>query len=732
MIVSLFLRNFRRFEEVNVTFSPGMNGLFGENYAGKTTLVLAIAVAIGGPSYLRGYHLARDGQDQFEIQAVLELGDQQYRILRTKSGAKLWRVGKEDKLIASGQTQVNIELGKLLGMPVERWLELRFVRQKQASQMFEAGATKLNLLVEELTGVNTISYVIKQLSETHKTESAALEALQQQVGGQDMNELTDERAQLKHRREKVEQAAADFDAAHARANEQLQAVGLKILGIETKIAGQRDLLRDARDLTRDITSLGRQLADLQPPARRTAQIEEELVQVNADLKVFSEWLSNVAAAERELATANRKKNLYREAKETIDEGPLGKTVGGLLGEREAAGEKAAETRTAARRLEEQLVELDSQLADGVCSSCQRPFDDDAEHREALGERKKTLHAEFTAAANARDAAASELSRLTADLKFAEQQLSSAIASNREAETHNAGRQVAVTAYDEALAALQEIESMHEAGKLDAEQKVEACEARVKALTKERSFVEYYDQGKQKLEDDLAKAKRQLEQLQAKHTLMEESDLIEHEESLRTLTEERVGVVAEVRSAKQGAEQARSQAKDLARDVDRAQKRIEALEAAQDDLEVRAARLANIDGLRKYLRDNRSRYLQSAWELILGRASAFASATTDGYISEIRRTEAGAFEFIELDRVAEVNEASGAQQALLGLGIQVALAETLPTTLDLFLADEPTADMDADHSAATLLNLSAVAKQAIVISHHRMDESLCSEVMELVR
>ena len=39
-------------------------------------------------------------------------------------------------------------------------------------------------------------------------------------------------------------------------------------------------------------------------------------------------------------------------------------------------------------------------------------------------------------------------------------------------------------------------------------------------------------------------------------------------------------------------------------------------------------------------------------------------------------------------------------------------------------------MDADHSSAALLGLSSVSSQALVISHHRMDESICSEVMEL--
>lgn len=732
MLISLFLRNFRRFEEVNVTFSPGMNGLFGDNYTGKSTLVLAIAVAIGGPGFLRGYHLARRGQEQFEIQAVLELGGQQYRVLRTKSGAKLWRIGKEDKLIATAQGQVNIELGKLLGMPVDRWLELRFVRQKQAAQMFEAGATKLNLLVEELTGVNTISNVIKQLTETQKMEAVALHALQERVGGQDLDDLAGELAELKYRREQIERAVTTFDGAHAKANEQLQAVGVKILGIETKIAGQRDLLRDARDIARDIARLERELGDLQPPARKLEVVHAEAASLGLEHTELSNWLTGLAAANKALAAANRKKNVFGDAKVLVDEVEPAKAVATLRGELDKVRADFADARSTVNNLEQQIIELDEQYEEGMCPTCSRPFEDDAEHREALKARKAELSEVAHSARKTRDAARQQLEQLESGMQEAERSLSRAISHNRGVETHNAGRQTEVDAYEAALAEVRALEQAHSESEAEIEERVKQLGQRDRQLMQEEAAIKAYGTARSKLDTQLTSAKRQQEALHAKHTLMEESDLVEHEEKLRDLTEQRVGVIAEVRQAKQSAEMARGQEKDLARDVDRAQKRIEALTAAQEDLEQRGARLANIEGLRKYLRDNRSRYLQAAWELILGRASAFASATTDGFISEIRRTEDGTFEFIEQDQVAQVNEASGAQQAVLGLGIQVALAETLPTTLDLFLADEPTADMDADHSSSTLLNLSAVSKQAIVISHHRMDESLCSEVMELVR
>ena len=177
MLISLHLKNFRRHESLNLSFAEGLNGLFGKNYAGKSAVLLAIGVALGGPGWARGYRLVRRGTDNFEVQLVFVADGVTYRVVRTKSGAKLFRVGQDDKLIASAQGQVNIELGKILGMPVDRWLELRFVRQKQAAQLFEAGSAKLNLLVEELTGVDTVSRVIEWLGRKGKTTADQLEAL---------------------------------------------------------------------------------------------------------------------------------------------------------------------------------------------------------------------------------------------------------------------------------------------------------------------------------------------------------------------------------------------------------------------------------------------------------------------------------------------------------------------------------------------------------------------------
>jgi DNA replication and repair protein RecF len=53
---SLYLRNFRNYEEATVAFSPGLNVIYGENAQGKTNLLEAIHLLITGRSF-RTHHM---------------------------------------------------------------------------------------------------------------------------------------------------------------------------------------------------------------------------------------------------------------------------------------------------------------------------------------------------------------------------------------------------------------------------------------------------------------------------------------------------------------------------------------------------------------------------------------------------------------------------------------------------------------------------------------------------
>lgn len=47
MIEKMSIKNFRKFEELNIEFAPQMNVIAGNNVAGKSTILEALAVGVG-------------------------------------------------------------------------------------------------------------------------------------------------------------------------------------------------------------------------------------------------------------------------------------------------------------------------------------------------------------------------------------------------------------------------------------------------------------------------------------------------------------------------------------------------------------------------------------------------------------------------------------------------------------------------------------------------------------
>lgn len=737
MLISLHLRNFRRFEKVDVTFSKGLNGIFGKNYQGKTTLLLAIGVAIGAPGWARGLRLARRGQDKFEVQLVFQAGEHRYRVMRSQSTGSLERlVGKgEDKLLAKGQSQVNIELGKILGMPVERWLELRFVRQKAASTMFSSGATKLNLLVEDLTGARTVTQVIDLLG----TESKKLETQLETLRG---TRISDE--QLAELQQHLREALAEHDEIKgdmAGTDRALAELAAELAGlsdqVQAKAAEHKTLqaqLRKAEGFRRDLAACERSLAAL-PPADEfsAAELAEKIETSEALLKQDQQLLRDLAEAKKhqqKVVDAGAKAFADKTwAEEDLASKPLpAETLDQYQADSDSLVSRLAVMANNITSATREIGQLNEQLESGVCKSCGQVIGHAEEHREELRLKIQQLERE-RATQQARQA---ELKAEQAELKQRGDKLKAQI------DAHNAAVQLVerhsatfTEKQGEAEAAVEAVKALEAKLPKGGEKKLAEMVERATALLAEKR--ERHSAQKQR-ERDLARLEPEQKSLKAELALFED-DLTEAavsalSDALDELRRQEREAELKLNSARSDATNRRTALANIERLMLGYTERLEAQQALLAQLDALDAKQLNAEGLRKYLRDNRSRYLQNAWDLILGRASAFAEGVTDGHISEIRRTEDGAFQYIEEGEVALADMASGAQEAILGIGVQVALAETMPTTLDVFLADEPTADMDADHSSAALLGLSSVSSQALVISHHRMDESICSEVMEL--
>src|ERR1051326_9035756 len=70
MLRELQIRNFALIDELELSFEPGLNVITGETGAGKTILMAALELAVGGKA---SAEVIRSGEDEAAIEAVFAL-----------------------------------------------------------------------------------------------------------------------------------------------------------------------------------------------------------------------------------------------------------------------------------------------------------------------------------------------------------------------------------------------------------------------------------------------------------------------------------------------------------------------------------------------------------------------------------------------------------------------------------------------------------------------------------
>lgn len=96
---ALYIKNFRKYEEAQVSFQPGLNWILGPNASGKTTILEALYVLMAGRSFRTPQmgELIRHGSDYFYLEAVFT----KYGLEQT---LKFSYDGKERKIIHNQTT----------------------------------------------------------------------------------------------------------------------------------------------------------------------------------------------------------------------------------------------------------------------------------------------------------------------------------------------------------------------------------------------------------------------------------------------------------------------------------------------------------------------------------------------------------------------------------------------------------------------------------------------------
>jgi len=717
MINKLELRNFKKHKDLTLDFRAGFNGIFGGNYAGKTTVIYGILYALGGASAVPGTRIITRGSSAgLRVAMEFSIRDVEHKVVRTKTSANLH---KGEELIATGVTGVNAAIEGLLGMPVKRFFQLRYAEQKETASMLTLGANDLHALLDTLTGVDTLSKAIDKLKRLSSDAAAQLEVLPE-VPLEGLEEAM-RQADIKRTTKSVEETHLLSEASNSSMFLQQQEADLKTLEVQAVEARKSHYAitraRELRDMQQAEVNTLRATADefndlrsapLEETERKAAEAAERLAskrEVEGLLSLSAAAGLGLATAEEELEVAAQEKADYPFEQEAHT---------GLLAALDDAKDDA-------RKAKAKLKDFREALKSGACDSCGREYEGGAslEKLSTMVDEQKGAN---TRAQSLLEAAREAVEKSEVS-KLAYGKLGIGVASKA------AFLELARKGHAESLSNL-EAASATNLSDLPI-QELEAVSSR---WVEEVFLVKSQAKATEEAIAALREGEVKLERVREDLTRAAEVYVLDSEKTAESAYQAKQKAVVEARAKAAMDNDLAYQAKSSHSAA------LAVLEAAQRELkhaEDRAAerggilsRKATIVDLSKFLKSNRDRYSAGSWDFFMASASQFVSNCTDGAISEVVRTEDGKFEFVEDGHRMAIKEASGAQSAILGLGVKMALSRSIECPLDIVLVDEPTADMDAEHSIATLAILASEGAQVIGISHQDMDKSLCNHTISL--
>jgi DNA repair protein RecN (Recombination protein N) len=212
MLLELVVKDLGVFEELSIVFGPGMTALTGETGAGKTLVVEAIELLVGGRA---DPVLVRPGADEARVDGRFVLGTRELVLSRVVPAHGRSRAYIDGRPATAGDlSEVGADLVDLHGQHAHQSL-LGAAVQRAALDRF--GAVDLTALEDARTRLVAIDEALAELGGDERSRAREVDLLRFQVDEIAMAELdaTDEEDVLEAEEDRLADAGAHREAAEA-------------------------------------------------------------------------------------------------------------------------------------------------------------------------------------------------------------------------------------------------------------------------------------------------------------------------------------------------------------------------------------------------------------------------------------------------------------------------------------------------------------------------------------
>lgn len=772
-IDSIELTNFKKHRSAKFDFVPGSNMIVGNNYAGKSTIMQAILVGLFGNSAApcNKEDLVSDGATNFKIRLSLSNG---ISIVRTLRDSTIANYGEEP--FARGHTAVNRAVSEMLNMSRDTFLRVFASEQGSPQKLLDMEGAELQKFIEQVIGIDKLDALLKSSNRRLSACKDKTEALDYMVLSPEALEAVEaELSNLQVRSEALQESHKVFLEQHEAT---AALVTSKSAELE-KVLNDNRVAETYQSKLDTLTSQlqGKEWMEVVDTQELSAMVKKRTDELNS-LEQFNFKQSAInhswAAYETRKAEITTELEEFNDIPELLDTAELRSRYSSCSDEydsavalhhkRKSLESEIAELNESADALSTKLREIpkptrsvavlegmledvqrdihseQTALAtyerlqkDAVCPTCKRPHENVdlvaleariAEATQRLGQLRTRRDELLLEKSNSATYASRDVNLQEVSARISSKYLELRGLPEVDLEAASAAKYEAEEAYSSAVAFNKTIEGklaardrlMVQLGKLVEPSEPKAALVDTEVLTEELSglnarlrSIELSNSKAQANNEEITKLREAIAALiKPAKPWVDPAPLRSALESYKSDLESLNAKLSKTKDLQHEVELEMLPLKAKKRDHEEAYSRCKGYYEEAENLKYISQLLSN----------SRTKFISEAMATIFSVASEFAKLSTNGDIEEVLFD--GNIKYKENGVVRGKLAASGAQQAVIGLGMKLGIANLVVSDFGAILLDEATAAMSEEISLQTSLAMGSLCEQSIAISHRKMD------------
>ncbi|MHB8361149.1 MAG: AAA family ATPase [Thermoplasmataceae archaeon] len=284
IIRTLYMESFLSHAETKIDFDNGINVIVGKNGAGKTSIFEGIKFALFGLQR-NGRDLLQYGKKHGKVRLEFKIGDILYAVERTleRAGARIETKGavleSGNVMLAEGATSVSKEIGKIIGVSDEVFMNSVFIEQGQIDALIMRQKSKRLDLFNEILGLQNLQKVYDRLNDFKKQIELSINAKKslEEIYQEDLERKRTIDAMISDLNKQLESVKIEFENSRvmleslAKKFQEFQDIKIKKIKLESE-HGQME--RTALKLSEQIKTTENELKSLEPYSEKLRSLSE--------------------------------------------------------------------------------------------------------------------------------------------------------------------------------------------------------------------------------------------------------------------------------------------------------------------------------------------------------------------------------------------------------------------------------------------------------------------------